>query len=456
MVNPRANDRLPPHNDEAEMCVLGSMLIDNKCIDDVLVRLGPSGADYFYASAHREIFGGIVQLFTQGRAVDFVLLQEYLDVAKLLHKIGGLEYLTRVVEIVPSAANVERYAVIVRDKAIRRRVLSVTAKIEKMIRENENDPVDDLVSEGEKLLFKTTGGADDNAESIAMSQMLKEAIDRIDEIQKRGTDELPGLSTGFIDLDAHTGGMHDAELILLAARPSVGKTALAMNIAANVARKCKPVAVFSLEMSPHELSHRFLSGEAEVNSLALRKGRILPEAWTRLGMAFESLSPVPLWVDAASSHTGVSLRARARRMCARHGIRLLIIDYLQLMESGNKRENRVQDVSDISRSLKVMARELNIPILALSQLNRASESRSNPEPKLSDLRESGSLEQDADMVWLLHKKNEADRTVSLHIAKQRQEPQWFITLTWQPEFVRFLNYAPDAIAGKDDDGNIPF
>jgi replicative DNA helicase len=425
------------------MAVLGSMLLDNECAGEVLQLLQP---DNFYSRANQLIFQIIVELFDQRKAADLVILREVLTKRKLLEEIGGLSYLTSVIEAVPSAANALHYAEIVRQRAVLRKLITVSNEIQRdAYASSQEVPV--LLDQAEKLIFEVAE-KDTRGTTVEIKTVLHQVFDRIDRVHDR-KGRLTGISSGFYSLDDLTCGFQNGELIILAARPSVGKTTLALNIAEHVAVEGQlPVAIFSLEMSSQQLAQNMLCSRARVNAHLLRRG-ILPESDNaKLVIAVGKLSEAPIFIDETAGITTLQLRTKARRLKAQYDIRLLIIDYVQLIESESFRraDNRQTEISDISRGIKALARELEIPILMISQLNRAVEGRDDHRPRMSDLRESGALEQDADVVLLLHRASyydpQEDRgKAQLIIAKQRNGPTGQVDLAFLSEYLRFENLA---------------
>ncbi|MEW6358893.1 MAG: replicative DNA helicase [Planctomycetota bacterium] len=447
-------DRVPPHSEEAEMCVLGSMLLDNQCIGDVIHVLGERGHERFYSAAHQNIYKTGIEIYDRSQALDLVLLQEELEKRELLSQIGGLEYLTRVLESVPSAANADHYAEIVREKAILRSLITVSNNIQRMAYGNTEDS-SSVLDKAESLIFDVTQTGL-TRDAISIDELMRQTFDRIDKYHDR-KNAVTGIPTGFDDLDNMTSGLQDAEFIIVAARPSVGKTAFCLNIAEHVAVSERgpklPVAIFSMEMSNQEVGQRLLCSHARVDAHQVRTGFLPESEWPKLSMAVGDFDQASMFVDDTPGLSTLELRAKARRLRAQQEIRLVIVDYLQLMESA-RTDGRQQEISEISRGLKALARELNIPVLALSQLNRGPEQGEGREPRLSDLRESGSLEQDADLVILLHRQvvqrdvapdqaersGPTDKVTDVIVAKQRNGPTGKIKLTFLPQFVRFESY----------------
>ena len=441
-------DRLPPQSREAERCVLGSMLRDNGVIGDVLQIVR---GENFYADAHQKTFNAIVKLYDRGHPVDLVMLAELLKEQKHIEDIGGYAYLAELWDAAPTAANAEYYARIVRDRAIIRHLIHASTEV---LRDayDQAMPADELLEAAErKILDIAQLGI--TGQTYTLQQALAEAYDRIDIRQQRDQMSISGLPTGFIDLDDKTAGLQNSELIILAARPSVGKTALALNIARHVAVDCdKPVFFVSLEQSRIELAERLLCSHARVDSHKLRKGHLSAQDMEKLIDAGGFLKDTKLFIDDTPGQGMLRIAANARRLKLRHGIKLVAVDYLQLIEPDNRRENRQEQVANISRRLKFLARELQIPVLALAQLNRSLEDRQGNKPRLADLRESGSIEQDADTVMLMHRPElyepgQHEGVVELIIAKQRNGPTGELTLTFLKQFMRFENFAVEAPFG---------
>ena len=443
-------ERLPPQSREAERCVLGSMLRDNGVIGDVLQILRE---DNFYADAHQRIFRAIVALYDRGHPVDLVVLAEALKEQKQIEDVGGYAYLGELWDAAPTAANAEYYARIVRDKAIVRNLVHAGNEI---LRDayDQAMPAEEMLEGAErKILDIAQLGI--TGQTYTLGDALKEAYDRIDIRQQHDQLSISGLPTGFLDLDNLTAGLQNSELIILAARPSVGKTAMALSLARHViVEERQPVFFVSLEQSRIELAERLLCSQARVDSHKLRKGHLSAEDMQKLIEAGGILRNARLFIDDTPGQGMLRIAANARRLKLRHGIRLVIIDYLQLIEPDNRRDSRQEQVANISRRLKFLARELQIPVLALAQVNRSSEDRQDHRPRLSDLRESGSLEQDADTVMLLHRPElyepgQHEGVVEVIIAKQRNGPTGEITLTFLKQFMRYENYAVETPFGYD-------
>jgi replicative DNA helicase len=442
-------DRLPPQSKEAEQCVLGSMLRDNVVIGDILQIIRP---DNFYLDAHQKICQAITTLYDQGHPVDLVVLAEELKTRKHIDDIGGYGYLGQLWDAAPTAANAEYYARIVRDKAIIRHLISSSNEI---LRDayDQAMPADELLESAErKVLDIAEMGI--TGQTFTLAQALTEAYDRIDTRQQNDQTSISGLPTGFIDLDEKTAGLQNSELIIMAARPSHGKTALAMNVARHVAvEDNQPVFVVSLEQSRIELAERLLCCQARVDSHKLRKGHLSSEDMQKLIEAGGTLRNAPLFIDDTPGQGMLRIAANARRLKLREKIKLVVIDYLQLIEPDNRRDSRQEQVAHISRRLKFLARELQIPVMALAQVNRSSEDRTEHKPRLADLRESGAIEQDADTVMLLHRpemyeSGQHEGLLEIHIAKQRNGPTGDVSLTFLKQFMRFENFV-EAPVGFD-------
>ncbi|OHB95379.1 MAG: replicative DNA helicase [Planctomycetes bacterium RIFCSPLOWO2_02_FULL_50_16] len=433
-------ERMPPQSLEAEVSLLGAMLLDNTVIDDVLQYVSK---DSFYKTAHQELFQTIVELYDKNQAVDLVLLKAELERRGSLEKVGGLGYLMETLEVVPSIANAEYYANLIRDNAIKRDLIEAAVKIQKDVFENRGE-VSALLDKAERRIFDIAEKkyAD---KTLHIEDLISAAFKRLENMNDR-KGRLTGLSTGLYDLDDLTCGFQPSQLIVVAGRPSMGKSSLVLNIMQHVGVVEKlPVVLFSLEMDARQIAQNMLCSYARLNTHKVRKGGIPNEDWGKLSLAAEILSPAKMFIDDAPGLSIMALRAKARRMKAQHDIKLLAVDYLQLMDSPSA-ENRQQEISNISRGLKSLAMELDIPIIAVSQLNRSVEMREEKKPRMSDLRESGSIEQDADLVLLLHRdgyynaeKNPKD--ADLIIAKQRNGPIGTVKLTFLNECMRFESAA---------------
>ena len=439
MVAESILERTMPQSIEAEMSVLGAMILDNEVINLVIPILNKLS---FYKTAHRELYQAIVDIYDKGQPVDLVVLREELKKRSLLEKVGGVEYLMELEEVVPTIGNVEYYANIVREKAIKRNLIEVAATIQKQSFEESTD-TEHLLDASERAIFDITQRKFNTA-STKLNEILKETFSRIENLHDRQS-RLTGLSAGFYDLDDITCGLQPSELIIVAARPSMGKTSIVLNVVEHVGVvEKKPVVIFSLEMSAQQVAQNMLCSHARIDAHKLRMGFLDDKQWSDLSYGLGSLSEAPIFIDDTPGLTVLEMRAKARRLKAQYDIQLVAVDYLQLMES-SREENRQQEISVISRRLKSLARELKIPVIAVSQLNRSVESREGHRPRMSDLRESGSLEQDADVIALLHRDNyydpDKDNTAELIIAKQRNGPTGVIKLTFRSHFMRFESLA---------------
>ena len=428
-----------PFNIEAEISVLGSMLLDNEAINLVTELLR---TDNFYKTSHQYIFDTIVNLYNKNNAVDLVILKDELKKQSLLEKVGGAEYLLELEESVPLASNVEYYAKIVREKTIKRDLITATAKIQQ---EAYNDSLesDELLDIAEKEIFDITQRKF-SSPTTKLFNILHDTFDHISNLHDR-EGRLTGVSTGYYDLDDITSGLQNSELIIIAARPSMGKSSLVLNIAEHAGTKeKKPTLIFSMEMSAQQVAQNMLCSTAKIDAHLLRTGKLDDNQFSNLSLAMGDLSESEIFIDDTPGLGLLELRAKARRLKLQHNIQMIIVDYLQLME-GRKAENRQQEISGISRGLKALARELEVPVIAVSQLNRSVETRDGHTPRMSDLRESGSIEQDADVIILLHREDYYDPTkrpgeVDLNIVKQRNGPTGKVKLTFLREILRFENY----------------
>jgi len=434
-----------PESLAAEAGVLGSMIVDPECISGVLEYLNTAAA--FYRIEHQMIFDALIALYekNKGGSLDAVLLRDELEKRGQLEKVGGVEYLARVMESVPSAANVMYYLGIVKDKMLLREIIAAAGEILNDAYDENGEPSEKLDEAEHKIFAITDKKISGSASSLL--ELVNQAYKLIDEREGRQM-RVTGLSTGYYELDELTCGLQDGEMIIIASRPSLGKTSLALNIAEHIGRMEKaPVAIFSLEMGRQQLAERFLCSRSRIDTRRVRRGQLRTEDYEALVQACSELSEAPIYIDDTSGLTPLELRAKARRLRSRHGIRCIIVDYLQLMHLGLGRvESRQQEITTISRYIKSLARELNIPVVVLSQLNRALEGREDHRPRMSDLRESGSIEQDADVVMLLHREDyyrkseeERDSKAELIIAKQRNGPTGSVGLIFMERITRFEN-----------------
>ncbi len=439
-------DRVPPQDLEAEAAVLGSIVLDNDCAGEIVQILTP---DAFYSRRDLAVFEVRVTLYDERRAIDLITLRDELARKGVLEDVGGVQFLTGLVESVPSAANAVFYANIVRDRAVLRSLIQACTGIVQDAFEGR-DTADNVLDRSEKRIFDIAENRI-GVEAAPLNEILKKTFEKIDSFHDR-KGHYTGIPSGYDDLDALTSGFQNSEMIIIAARPSMGKTTLALNIAEYVAVHEKlPVAVFSMEMSQQMLAQNLLCMHARIDASKLRSGFLSDEQWTKLGLALGSLSEAPIYIDDTPGQTILQLRAKARRLAARHKIKMIIVDYLQLMSAPGE-ESRQQEIASISRGVKALARELDLPIIALSQLNRSPEAREGHKPRLGDLRESGALEQDADVVVLLHRpgyyqgKSEmpgeaaapagAEET-EIIIAKQRNGPTGVVQLVFRNNLLRF-------------------
>lgn len=434
--------RNPPQNISAEQAALGSMFLQEDAILQGVDILRPED---FYKKAHQIIFKCILELFEKSRGVDLVTLAEELNRKNLLEEIGGVTYLTNLINSVPTAANIEHYIKIIEEKSILRNLINNATKIISMSYEEKED-AKILLDKAEHLIFEVSE-RNLGQSFVPIKEILQDSFEKIENLYHR--DEfITGIPSGFDEFDDITTGFQPSELIVVAGRPGMGKTAFCMNIAQYIAvSKNIPVALFSLEMSKSQLVQRMLCSEARVDAHILRKGRLAESDWPTLSMAAGRLASAPIFIDDTAGITCLEIKAKARRLKAQHNLGLVIIDYLQLITSSGRVENRQQEISEISRSLKGLARELNVPIIAVSQLSRAVEQRIERRPRLSDLRESGAIEQDADLVVFLYReeyyKTKTDKKgiAEVIISKQRNGPTGQIDLAFIKEYAKFENLA---------------
>ncbi|HHW71400.1 MAG TPA: replicative DNA helicase [Clostridiales bacterium] len=433
--------RMPPYSLEAEQSVLGSMMMDKEAIAAASEILT---SDDFYSDAHKEIYNAILGMYEQGEPVDLITLTEALRQRGTLEGIGAA-YLTELSMVVPSTANVKYYIRIVEEKAILRRLIKASNDIIKDSYEAQQE-VDIILDEAEKRIFKIAERRS-RADFEPIKVALLDAYAQIEELSKN-KGKIIGVPTGFTDFDLMTAGLHPSDFVLIAARPSMGKTSFALNIAQYAAiNEGIPVAIFSLEMSKSQLVQRMLSSEANVELQKVRTGDLEDTDWIKLVQAASPLSQAPIFIDDTPGISVMEMRSKARRLKLEHGLGMVVIDYLQLMSGRGRPENRQQEISEISRSLKALARELDVPVVTLSQLSRAPEARTDHRPMLSDLRESGAIEQDADVVVFLYRDEyynpdtEKQNIAEVIIAKQRNGPTGTVELVWLGQFTKFANYA---------------
>jgi replicative DNA helicase len=452
-------DRLPPHSPEAEQGVLGCVLLSpNDCVGECVEKF-KAGAEVFYDLRHRTIFEALVEMYDQREAIDLITLQQRLKNKQRLEEVGGLAYLGSLPDTVPSAANLSYYLDIVLEKYVLRKMIQTCTEVVGRVYEHEGE-VDALLDEVERDILRISETRVEG-KTDKIKELVKKAINTIEDFHQR-QGMLTGIGTGFTDLDKMTSGLHGGEMVVVAARPSMGKTSLAMNIAEHVSIEEKlPVGVFSLEMTSESLVLRMLCSRSRVNLRNVREGFLAERDFPKLTGAAGKLANAPLFIDDSSGLSILQLRAKARRMYQQHGIKLFIVDYLQLLHSTARRaDNRQQEIADISNGIKSLAKELNVPVIVLSQLNRELEKDKDRKPRLSDLRESGAIEQDADVVCLLYKPSRDDEDaageeadampVNLLIAKQRNGPTGDVHLTFLKQYTRFESAAKisdDAVPG---------
>jgi replicative DNA helicase len=455
-------DRTPPFSLEAETAILGGMLIDRDAVTKAIEVLSDT---MFYREANRRLYRAMVRLFERGDVIDVITVSEELKKTAELDAAGGFDYIGALVDAVPTAANLEYHARIVRDKALLRRLVEQSTQIIRDVYEQGERDVDEILDQAEARIFQV-------AEShkregfVWIKEILWSAFEHIERLQQSDSG-ITGVPSGFPDLDRMTTGLQRGDLVIVAARPSMGKTSWVMNVAANAAiSHGVPVAIFSLEMSSEQLVQRLLCAEGRIDAQKLRKCRLSQEEHQRLAAAAGHLNTAPIWIDDQPGSNVLEIRAKARRLQSElraneKDLGMIVIDYMQLMAGSGKAESRVQEVSQISRGLKALARELEVPVVALSQLSRGPEQRTDKRPMLSDLRESGSIEQDADVVMFLYrpeyyapaeKKEELDGKAELIVSKQRNGPTGVVSLFFQKAYTRFDSVAPGTYGGHGDDG----
>jgi len=432
--------KVPPQNLEAEQAVLGGILLGNQALNSVMEILR---VEDFYSEAHRKIFAAILDISEKSRPSDLVTLNDYLRDKKQIDAVGGAVYLASLVDTVPSAANIVHYSKIVKEKAILRNLIGTATDILTKSY-NAGSDVDGLLDEAEHAIFEISENKIKPSFS-PLKDLIKDSFRTIERLYEK-KELITGVPTGFEKLDEMTSGLQRSDLIIIAGRPSMGKTAFALNIAQRAAIESGiPVAIFSLEMSKEQLAFRMLSSEAMVDSQRLRRGYPGETDWPKLTTAAGRLAEAPIYIDDTAAISVLEMKAKARRLKAESGLGLLIVDYLQLMRAGGSRDSREQEISEISRSLKALAKELNIPVVALSQLNRQVEQRTNRRPQMADLRESGAIEQDADVIMFLYRDEVYNRTeentglAEVNIGKQRNGPTGTVKLVFLEKFTRFEN-----------------
>ncbi len=432
---------LPPQSIEAEKSVLGSVFLDNQSLLRIIDLVRPED---FYRREHALVFEAFLNLFEKGDPIDPITVHNELQRMKAVEQVGGLEYLMELAEFVPTSVHVVRYAQIVKEKAILRELISASHEIIRRCHDSDRD-VEELLDEAERLIFSISEKRT-RTDFSTSRELVKSAVAQLESLsQKRQL--ITGIPTGFYDFDMMTAGLQPGDLVIVAARPGMGKTSFVLNVAQNVAvEEGETVAIFSLEMSKEQIAMRMLASVARINYQKLRTGNINSDDWKRIINAANELSDAPIFVDDTPGINVLEMRAKARRLQAEHGLSLVIVDYLQLMRGRGRKENRQQEISEISRSLKGLAKELNVPVVAVSQLSRAVEARNDKRPQLSDLRESGAIEQDADLVVFIY-RDEVYNKDTLHpnvaeiiIGKQRNGPMGTVKLLFRKECTRFENY----------------
>lgn len=434
-------ERIPPHNDDAEKSVLGSILLDKEALFEVLEILRPED---FYSEMHKEIYSGVIELYRKNQPVDILTVSEELKKRKSLEMVGGRAYIALLSTLVPSTSNAAEYAKIIAEKAILRRLIGTASDIVDKSYQEKMGP-SEVLDFAERGIFEIAQQRQ-SKDFAPIKDVLWSNIARLDELSKLDGN-ITGLTTGFIDLDARTSGLQKSDLIMLAARPAMGKTAFALNIAQQAAIKGKgTVLIFSLEMSRDQLGQRMLSMESRIEMQKLKTGSLERKDWDQIHMALDTLSKANIFIDDSPGITAMEIKNKCRRLKAEKGLDLVVIDYLQLMSYEGKTENRQQEISSLSRFLKLLAREMDCPVIVLSQLSRAVEQRTDHRPILSDLRESGSIEQDADIVMFLYRDEyynpettDKPNICEVIISKQRSGPTGTVELTWLGKYTRFVD-----------------
>ncbi len=446
-------DKVLPQNIEAEQSVLGAILIDNEAMSIALEIIGPSD---FYKDAHKKIFTAMIDLYEKHEPIDLITLTDYLRSTNLLDEIGGEQYMAFLATAVPTSANIRQHAKIVKEKALLRGLINSGTEIVKRVFEDPSDP-DELLDFAEKLIFDISAKKVKGS-FVSLKNLMADTFTTIERLYDR-KEAITGIPSGFKDLDEYTSGFQNGDLIIIGGRPSMGKTAFGLNIARYVGVELRePVAIFSLEMSNQQIAFRMLCSEAMVDSSHLKKGMIRKEDWHRLTSAAGRLAESLIFIDDSSNTSVLEMRAKARRLKMEKGLSLIIVDYLQLMRGRGNFERREQEISEISRGLKALAKELDVPVIALSQLNRAVEQRIDKRPTLADLRESGAIEQDADVILFLYRddqynKNSPEKNVAeVNIAKQRNGPAGVtVKLTFLSHCTRFFPFTDRMLSEEQED-----
>ena len=443
--------RIPPHSIEAEQSVLGGLLLDNSAWDKIADFVSPED---FYRYDHRLIFQHIARLISGSRPADVITVFESLSSANKADEIGGISYLNALAQNTPSAANIRRYAEIVRDRGILRKLISVSDEISGSAFNPQGKEVKQMLDEAESKIFAIAEEGSRGTQGFQEIQpLLTQVVERIDELYNReNPNDITGVPTGFVDLDRMTSGLQPGDLIIVAGRPSMGKTAFSVNIGEHVSTDSGlPVAIFSMEMGGSQLAMRMLGSVGRLDQHRLRTGRLNDEDWPRLTHAIQKLNDAQIFIDETPALSSIELRARSRRLARQCGkLGLIIVDYLQLMSANSPGENRATEISEISRNLKGLAKELNCPVIALSQLNRSLEQRPNKRPVMSDLRESGAIEQDADLILFIYRDevynpdSPEKGMAEIIIGKQRNGPIGSVSMTFLGQFTKFENYTGSA------------
>ncbi|GAA4801128.1 replicative DNA helicase [Rothia endophytica] len=443
--------RTPPHDDTAEQSVLGGMMLSKDAIADVVEVIG-GGAD-FYKPAHEGIYEAIIHLYGHGEPADAITVADELTKRGELNRVGGAAYLHSLIASVPTAANAGFYAEIVAERAMLRRLVEAGTKIVQIGYSGDGE-AEDLVNRAQAEIYGVSSN-NTKEDYVVLSEAMNSTVDEIEANGSRAGG-IHGVPTGFIEFDELTAGLQAGQMIVIAARPAMGKSTFALDIARSAAIKHNMTTVFfSLEMGRNEIAMKILSAEAGINLSDLRKGKLDDDQWAKIATAMGKMDSAPLFIDDSPNMTLMEIRAKARRLKQKNNLKLIVLDYLQLMSSGKKVESRQQEVSEFSRALKLMAKELEVPVIALSQLNRGSEQRTDKKPQVSDLRESGSIEQDADMVILLHREDyyekESTRAgeADVIVAKHRNGPTKTIAVAFQGHYSRFANMVHDSYGGSE-------
>ena len=442
--------KVPPHSIEAEQSLLGGLMLDHSSWDKIADVVAEQD---FYRKDHRLIFAAITSLAEDANPCDVVTVSECLDNRGELDQAGGLEYLATLANETPGAANARSYARILRERSMLRSLISAGNEISGAAFSTDGRSASEIVDEAERLVFEIAeSGARARAGFKPLKQILPTAVDRIDLLHQSDGD-ITGISSGFVEFDKLTAGLQGGDLIVIAGRPSMGKTTLAVNIAENAAIGSQvPTAIFSMEMPSEQLAFRMISSLGRVNQTHLRTGNFPDEDWSRINTAVQLMSEAPIFIDDSAGLSPTDIRARARRLQREHGLGLIVVDYLQLMSVPGNKENRATEISEISRSLKALAKELSVPIIALSQLNRSVEQRTDKRPVMSDLRESGAIEQDADLIVFIYREEVYNQDTprkgiaDISIAKQRNGPIGDFPLTFVGRYTKFENWVPDSYA----------